>query len=355
MLLYPLLLNIIVARYIRCIVYCRMAGVIKTPVETKDIKVDEKKFDKQLVQQTYDMIRQTPYKEDDVTKMMLSTIQKLAKLYVAIDNLYYGYACISYLRQMIAPEIKEAFVEITDDEEKKYRRLMVRKANRTKHLRQEIAFVKSVLSKVKIDRSTCVIEVGCGKAELSYLFHRETGCDICPIDIKKATHSATNKVNNGKYCNVVADATTYDFASNSFLKNKRIVIIAKHLCAHIIDLTIKNLLKSGLDIQAIFFSPCCFAGMRYESYMWPDHIKDFSKEEFDFFAHKSIWGTFKEKQLDKDKFMPYLNQLGLLYRDFLNMGRMHFLRSNNFDTLCCIYVPYSITPQNLFVSAVKII
>ncbi len=243
--------------------------------------------------------------------------------------------------QIITPSIKQNFT--------------CRQSQSTSHKIQQTTFVENVLHSGLIDHQTCVIEIGAGKGELSYLFHQETDCQVFMIDINQPKRPVTNKISSNKVKYVVDNALTYDYANDSFLSGHKIVVVAKHLCGDIVDTTISTLLKSTLAPQIVgfFYSPCCYGRMTYDNYIHPATIANYTRDEFDFIKNKLIWGTFPTQKLHRDQYLPDLNRIGILFRDFLNQGRIHYLKSHKLKVKCYNYVHYDVTPQNLLICAVR--
>ncbi|AYV82444.1 MAG: tRNA:m(4)X modification enzyme TRM13-like protein [Hyperionvirus sp.] len=266
-------------------------------------------------------------------------------------NIYHVYASLKQIREIaIKPPIQTCIFE-TKIEQKISRRRNY--GNRSRHKEQQCTFVENVLRNISVDDNTTVLEIGAGKAELSYIFAEETKCDNFMIDIKASRGPLTNRMIEGKYKYVIGDATTYSYHSDPFLINKKkIVVVAKHFCSHYIDLAINQILRLP-NVAAIFYSPCCFEKMHKHAYIFPKHVSALTDDEFRYIATKTNWGTMPAKKIAKDQFMPYLNEIGRIFRDYLQIGRIKFLEHEKFTVTCYNYVPYETTPQNLFLCAIR--
>ena len=285
-------------------------------------------------------------KDKSVPAFIKSTFEKITDN--KYDDVYHVYASLDDTSGLIYCNYETKIIETKIEQKKTHRKSRHKK---TIHKTQQCLFVENLLKYVTVDEKTCIIDIGSGKGELSYLLSTVVNCDHFLIDITEPRNPISAHINPTKVKYVVADATTYDYVNDPFLQNKKIIVVAKHFCSNLVDLTVKNIINIP-KLVGIFYSPCCFEKMTKSTYVCPEHVDKFTDDEFKFMANKSSWSYVFTRKKYTDPFVPYLIKLGGIYRDYLQYGRIEYLKSRGFNVDCYHYVDYEVTPQNLFIAAI---
>ncbi|VDO24539.1 unnamed protein product [Haemonchus placei] len=221
--------------------------------------------------------------------------------------------------------------------------------SKRKHLVQLSSIIGHLLrvGLLRNDSSTCTIELGAGKAQLTYwLTKRAPLSKFLLIDRSGARNKFDNKA----------------LQENPSLNIKRLrcsiehlnlaeVEMLKHFCGSATDAGIRclsNGIRSGVLLDGFVLVPCCHHKSRYSEYSGREFLAQWNMDsESDFAALRHIATWAYRSPMWKE-------EMGRRAKVVLEMGRARHLASLGFTTQVIEYVPRSVSPENLLILGFKL-
>lgn len=286
--------------------------------------------------------------------------------------------------------------------------------SRRKHLVQQSSIIGHMESAglLKNDPSSCLFELGAGKAQLVYWMTRRAPLSkFLLIDRSGARNKYDNKaLQENPMLNIKrlrCSIEHLNLAEVKMLKEvSSICAVCKHFCGSATDAGIRcllNAMNSGLRLDGFVLVPCCHHKSRYDEYTGKEFLAYWNMDsETDFAAlrHVATWAVCgfanvrnsvsclveghgsdhgvssagKEGSSESDRQTPARDQHGLESNRFaesipwsptwkeemgrrakkvLEFGRSRHLAGLGFSTQVVEYVPASISPENLLIIGVR--
>uniref|UniRef100_A0A7I4YVU1 tRNA:m(4)X modification enzyme TRM13 n=1 Tax=Haemonchus contortus TaxID=6289 RepID=A0A7I4YVU1_HAECO len=288
--------------------------------------------------------------------------------------------------------------------------------SKRKHLVQLSSIIGHLLrvGLLRNDSSTCTIELGAGKAQLTYwLTKRAPLSKFLLIDRSGARNKFDNKaLQENPSLNIKrlrCSIEHLNLAELEMLKDVSSCAVCKHFCGSATDAGIRclsNGIRSGVVLDGFVLVPCCHHKSRYSEYSGREFLAQWNMDsESDFAAlrHIATWAVcgfskvqgnrethtqdqfadqcdgdvvaedsgsiHTEHQLDigttadqghgsdDAELTPWSpmwkEEMGRRAKVLLEMGRAQHLASLGFTTQVIEYVPRSVSPENLLILGFK--
>ena len=250
----------------------------------------------------------------------------------------------------------------------------------SKNIFQEISIFENAKNSnlISKDNNNIIIELGCGSAELSKIFHMGCKNNSSHILIDRMKYSSKNKFDkyildklnesnqknnlNHYIIREIIDIKEMDIKNyineEKEKENNNIVFISKHLCGNAFELSINKIISYFKYINekkidknnkiGIIIATCCHYLLNYITYCNCEYIKkilNINNEEFDLMIRLSSWGTLKDTESEHFK-------LGKKIKYIIDKGRCDFLKLNGFQNVEIIeYIDSSYTKENTLIIA----
>lgn len=212
-----------------------------------------------------------------------------------------------------------------------------------------------------------VIEIGAGKARLSYYFV----CNVAGvanrlprrvylIDRSRPRAKFDKKISSitGHAERILCDLKDIDFTLLD-IPTTDVVVIAKHACGEATCFAlsaVKRLMDNAPNKNIVIsIATCCHQLCSYSSYCNRQYLAEHGvdQKEFSFLTKMSSWAICKPT-VDTDFSNVKKTEYGTLVKQFLDIGRINFLHRLRFSASYSCYCPSTTTPENRLLFGLRI-
>jgi len=315
---------------------------------------------------------QRPYENDKVKSTTVTTSDDQSNFPVQIESP----ACLS---------------EETSNEEQ---------VSKNKHMFQQASIVGLVMKKNCLDDKVTLVDMGAGRAELSFtfaqtlrlnhLFAVPDKSDSNPLEVRhilvdrntfrrrkdnqmRLEHPLIAKNNLQSHQDSVVRRITIDIQDLHIGRVKELashdaVCISKHLCGVATDLSLRCLENTNvndnnqkhMNVRGYFICLCCHHVCHWDEYInqdfWMKELK-LTPHEFTLAKTMSSWGVtcFREDVQSNNVFgalsIDEKLEFGWKCKRLIDFGRIDYLRKRNYDAYLVQYIQKSISPECLMMIA----
>eukprot|EP01083_Nonionella_stella_P270191 914763_1 len=271
-----------------------------------------------------------------------------------------------------------------------------------KHTTQQDSIIAHLLSEGFLSEELsdcCVVEMGAGKAELSFMIRQIRNVDVVAVDMqnfrRKCDRFFTSKDETRKFDRIRVNLRHLDLRKVSSVSGKRVVAVSKHLCGSGTDYALRCLLntrspvelddsgnsgssnssfeaKNVFEAAGLVIATCCHHRCSWESYCNRDFFSSigFSRSDFSAILKISTWATCGHRQAEpkadeksdttttpqiaQDVLTPESKaSLGHACKRLLDHGRALMLQEAGFSARVVYYCDKETTQENRLLIAVK--
>ncbi|CAD6186797.1 unnamed protein product [Caenorhabditis auriculariae] len=243
-----------------------------------------------------------------------------------------------------------------------------------KHLVQISSIVGHLLENnlLPTEPSTCMFELGAGKAQLaywiakaapegSYLLMDRSGAR------NKWDNRALSETPELRMKRLRCSIEHLDLRKVDWLQDaEKLFAVCKHFCGSATDAGIRCLLNAsskGIRFDSALLVPCCHHKSRYDEYIGREFLGNWQLDSLEAFSALRYIASFATNGADlrcseareigqstwRDRYPP--TELGRRAKAILEMGRAEWLRSVGYETTVIEYVPARVSPENLLILA----
>ncbi|CAG0924984.1 unnamed protein product [Notodromas monacha] len=260
-----------------------------------------------------------------------------------------------------------------------------------KHLCQIASILGNLERLCLLSRRCTFVEFGAGRGAVSYWLSKvasesKKDSEVFLIDRASQRHKLDNRLKDGDEAlgsvpvsrikadiehlvlDSLLDVPRLDTGSED---ETRIVAVTKHLCGAATDFALRCLANSKIKDKSVCFATCCHHRCEWKSYVGKSVLQSygFNASNFRVLCSLTSWLTCgsrkREEKLDpcSDEISQQRyaklgftvnesEEIGRICKDIIDAGRINYLKSVGFaDANCCIYVPESVTPENVLLIA----
>ncbi|CAG0912999.1 unnamed protein product [Notodromas monacha] len=260
-----------------------------------------------------------------------------------------------------------------------------------KHLCQIASILGNLERLCLLARRCTFVEFGAGRGAVSYWLSKvasesKKDSEVFLIDRASQRHKLDNRLKDGDEAlgsvpvsrikadiehlvlDSLLDVPRLDTGSED---ETRIVAVTKHLCGAATDFALRCLANSKIKDKSVCFATCCHHRCEWKSYVGKSVLQSygFNASNFRVLCSLTSWLTCgsrkREEKLDpcSDEISQQRyaklgftvnesEEIGRICKDIIDAGRINYLKSVGFaDANCCIYVPESVTPENVLLIA----
>ncbi|CAI4229736.1 unnamed protein product [Auanema sp. JU1783] len=290
---------------------------------------------------------------------------------------------INKCHDTILSEVEEAFLEIPLITEYLEKNQELNDKNK-KHLVQIASIIGHLTSSelLRNNESSCLFELGAGKAQLSYWMAKQAPkCKYFLMDRSGSRNKYDNKAiqedPSVSLKRIRCSIEHLDLSAVDSLKGAdSLSAVCKHFCGSATDAGIRCLLngvKNGLPLDGFVLVPCCHHKSRLVEYCGQEFLKEWGIEsDADYAAlrHVASWancgfsennGEKEEKKEEVEKKKPKLIlddeiqvsklRSGRKAKILFEMGRARYISKMGFKTKVLKYTSYDVSPENLLILA----
>lgn len=201
-----------------------------------------------------------------------------------------------------------------------------------------------------------LIEVGAGKAKLSYHFvntHAENPpCKVYLIDRARPKGKFDQKIKTlcGHSERILCDLRDIDFTKLP-IDSQNLVVIGKHACGEATCFSLSAVQRATTFFPGkqfhICIAPCCHQVCDYGSFCYPAGLREvgLSCVEFSVIKKLSSWGICG---MASDQLIGGLKKrdIGAMMKEFIDLCRVNMLESIGFKARLQKYCDPSVSPEN---------